>query len=627
MRISAIFILPFLLAGQLYAQKATFVVEGTAKEELGKGVECIGDFNGDGKPEIAIGVPRTNIAGGEVRIYSSSGKKIFTLPKTATTTADGLGASVSPAGDLNQDGFDDIIAGAPLGGTAGQGQVQLIYGPDASTVTSIEGFTAQLGANFGESIDSLFDDINGNGTHEIIVAAPDADVSVTPGAGEVYIIDPDTTFTNPVLTFSGDSSNQELGRAVASIGDQDGNNKRDVLAGAPGAASGSMPSNSGIVRLFSSDTSLNSPMLLEIGARIPLSRFGSALAAVGDQDGDGVEDFIVGAPDARINNQDNRGQVILFSVSKQGSVFTERELCKLDGENTGDNFGASVIGLGDINGDGRRDFAVGAPKAAGGRGRVYLYSYTPIAIKTADRIDGFEPCLKIGVIEGASASENFGTTLAGRAKTLSGCDLNGDGLSDVGAASLLNSTGDSLSGRVVFFNSKKVPTSAEFTFIVEKGSAKFKAKNTLNSVPDPDCYSIILARWSDTDLNNMSPVRVLYQNPSVTTDILSLGAIVPRVKRAANGEHWVLHMVSVNICSGNVIVSNVHSKLLNCGLLTQEPVSPERFFNFLKNKIATVAQIKLKRKLKRKKKRCRKLLSARSRKRCLRRIRLRLKNA
>lgn len=144
----------------------------------------------------------------------------------------------------------------------------------------------------------------------------------------------------------------------------------------------------------------------------PGDRYGTEIAAVDDLNGDGYTDFLVGAPGS-YQSTDYKGKVYLFL----GGTEPTEPLLTLEGENAGDRFGASLTGLGDIDGDGYNDFAIGADKADDGgadAGKVYIYY-------GGKQIDN-EPDV---TLIGERSNDWFGTAIAG------GSDINGDQIPDL----------------------------------------------------------------------------------------------------------------------------------------------------------------------------------------------------
>lgn len=153
-----------------------------------------------------------------------------------------------------------------------------------------------------------------------------------------------------VYTVLGDGSQDQLGFVVRAAGDVNGDGVQDFIAGMPGDDNFGQ-SNAGSARVYSGSTGL---VLHTVHWTQAHAVFGRAVDGAGDVDGDGFGDFIVGAPEAEITGSDS-GAAVVYSGSTGATLY------QMAGADAGDVFGASVAGLGDLDGDGHGEFAVGAP--------------------------------------------------------------------------------------------------------------------------------------------------------------------------------------------------------------------------------------------------------------------------
>src|SRR5690606_20060407 len=256
--------------------------------------------------------------------------------------------------------------------------------------------------------------------------------------------------------FTGVPDADQFGASTAALGDLDGDGIADLAVGAPEDDDGS--SNRGAVWILflnadgtvKSHQKLSSSTLAELGEELGTGdRFGSALASLGDLDGDGVTDLAVGAP-LDDDGGANRGAVYVLFLNADGTVQDHQKISDLDGglsaalEND-DNFGAAVATPGDLDGDGTPDLAVGAPGDDDGgtdRGAVYvLFLNADGTVKSeqkiSDTVGGFTGTLDDGDGLGASAASVGDFDNDGTADLVVGAHLDDDGGTDRGAVYVL----------------------------------------------------------------------------------------------------------------------------------------------------------------------------------------------
>lgn len=393
-------ILPTLLALALtgsaafgQAQPYTFLGD-TGGEHLGAAVARAGDLDGDGVQDLLLGAPYSSLGvtvGGMARAYS--GKTGAVLHTWLGANVGGVfGWSVSAAGDANSDGIDDVAIGEP--GYPGGGKVHVYSGLTYALIVSRPGVA---GDNNGISVGGGLD-TNLDGYDDVIGGATAGN-----GTVRVYTGNPGTILTT-IWTWIGDAPADFFGRAVAAAGDLDNDGFGDVVVGAPlNDANGSA---AGLVRAFSGRTGDSIVAWTWLGDS-PADGLGESVAGAGDVDGDGWDDVIAGAPyDDDLGAE--RGLARIWS-GRTGAV-----LRTLHGDADWYYFGTSVAGLGDIDGDGQSEVAVGGTSGGGPyfRGAVRVFSgATGSEIYTihGDALDAYE---------------------LGRSAAHAG-DLNGDGRGDL----------------------------------------------------------------------------------------------------------------------------------------------------------------------------------------------------
>ena len=259
---------------------------------------------------------------------------------------------VAVAGDVNGDGKADFIVGArrddPAGGGLDAGSAYVFSGADGSLLYQVTGDTA--GDEFGVSV-SIAGDVNGDGRADFIVGAHLGDpVGGGSNAGSAYVF---SGADGSILYHrTGDSVEDRFGWSVSGAGDVNGDGRADFIVGATHDDPAGIDSGSAYV-FSGADGSL----LYQVTGDTSFDFFGYSVSGAGDVNGDGRADFIVGAYlDDPAGGGEAAGSAYVFSGA-DGSLLYQRT-----GDTASDQFGWSVAGAGDVNGDGKADFIVGAYK-------------------------------------------------------------------------------------------------------------------------------------------------------------------------------------------------------------------------------------------------------------------------
>ena len=301
--------------------------------ELGTGVEAAGDTNGDGTPDVIASAP----GGGYAKVYSGrDGRVLLTL--RAENSGDEFGRHASGVGDVNHDGFADVIVGAPGNNAAGQkaGRAYIYSGKDGRLLLTLTGERA--GDAFGSTVAGLADK-----EHTfLLVGAPSAGPRQ---AGRTYVYD--TLSSTPKFTIEADGAGVALGAMFLSVpGDVDGDGVPDVYA-SDWSNSAKGPST-GRVYVYSGK---DGHALLTLTGEIAGEGFGTSPSVAGDVDHDGHADLIVGAWQYS-KEAVGGGRAYLYS-GKDGHLI-KTFTCRIPG----DTFGFDSVTMGDVDKDGTIDFLI-----------------------------------------------------------------------------------------------------------------------------------------------------------------------------------------------------------------------------------------------------------------------------
>ncbi len=390
---------------------------------FGHSVSTAGDVNGDGYSDVVVGAPNYDngeLDEGRAYVYHGSAGGLSTSAAwTAESDQSGAGfaGSVAGAGDVNGDGYDDVVVGADAhaNGESGEGRAFVYHGSAAGLATS-PAWTAegdQVGAEFGHSV-ATAGDVNGDGYADVVVGALFHDNGSTDeGRASVFLGSAAGLSTSTGWTAEGDQASAAFGSSVASAGDVNGDGYGDVVIGAVEFDNGEAGEGRAFLYLGSAG-GLSSGADWTAESDQGGALFGHSVAGAGDVDGDGYGDLIVGARDFDAGEADE-GRASIYHGSAAGLAAAAAWTAETG---QGAWFGYSVATAGDVDGDGYGDVVVGAifyDNGQPGEGRAFLYDGTASGLSTTAS----------WMAESNDEAANFGYSVA------SAGDVNGDGYGDV----------------------------------------------------------------------------------------------------------------------------------------------------------------------------------------------------
>ena len=281
---------------------------------------------------------------------------------------------MAPAGDINGDGYSDFVIGAPFfdNGQTDEGAGIVYLGEPDDTSEGLRLEFNQADAHVGTSIAGA-GDVNGDGYADVIVGAPDYDNGQNnEGRVSVYLGSASGVTTTPSWTVESNKAEARFGGSVGSAGDVNGDGYLDVIIGAPEFDNGQDNEGKAFVYLGSATGLATSPAWTAESNQV-VAGFGYSVASAGDVNGDGFSDILVGSY-LQDNGESNEGRAFLYKGSASGLATSPS--WSAESNQAGANFGTSVASAGDVNGDGFSDVIIGAPgfdNGQGDEGRAFVY--------------------------------------------------------------------------------------------------------------------------------------------------------------------------------------------------------------------------------------------------------------
>ncbi|MCL1630301.1 VCBS domain-containing protein, partial [Roseibaca sp. V10] len=450
-----------------------FVVNGvSADDRSGSSVSSAGDVNGDGLDDLIVGVPYAgpngSNSGMSFVVFGKSDGSAVELSKieagaggfviNGVSADDRSGSSVSSAGDVNGDGFDDLIVGAPYDDPNGSysGASFVVFGKtdgDAVALSEVEAGGGGFAINGvsasdwgGLSVGSA-GDVNGDGFDDLIVGAGGDDpngfnsgasfvVFGKTGGSAIALSDVEAGIGGFVI--NGVSADDFSGTSVSSAGDVNGDGFDDLIVGAPyddpnGTSSGASfvvfgKTDGTAVELSAIEAGIGGFVINGVSAD---DRSGRSVSSAGDVNGDGFDDLIVGVYGDDPNGSNSGASFVVFGKTDGGAAaLSDMEAGSggfaINGVSAYNRVGWSVSSAGDVNGDGLDDLIVGAwaddPNGFYSGASFVVFGKTD---GTAVELSTIEAGTGGFVLNGISAFDNSGFSVS------SAGDVDGDGFDDL----------------------------------------------------------------------------------------------------------------------------------------------------------------------------------------------------
>jgi VCBS repeat-containing protein len=447
----------------------SFVINGEkASDSSGYSVSTAGDVNGDGLDDLIVGAYSASGSTGKTYVvFGTTNNAAINLSAVAKgsggyvingqATGDVSGYSVSNLGDVNGDGFADVLIGARYATTNNVGYSYVVYGKSNTTAINLSAVAAGTGgyvikgsgvSDYSGTSVSNAGDVNGDGIADLIVGAPYAEVSTSfPYSGRSYVVFGQTGTTAVDLSkvangtggfvINGVATYDYTGTSVSSAGDVNGDGFADLIVGGYGSGTAGIgyvvfgKATTTAVTLPAAGSNWSGTGGFLIKGASSTDDAGYSVSNAGDVNGDGLADLLVGAPRADLTTTKTNSGKAYVVFGQTGSTTINLAAVAagtgggfvMTGPTATSQAGLAVSYAGDINGDGLADVIVAAPYDGPYTGKTYVVYGT----SSTAAIDLSKVALGSGgfVINGASSSDYSGQSVSNAG------DINGDGFDDL----------------------------------------------------------------------------------------------------------------------------------------------------------------------------------------------------
>ena len=382
-----------------------FKIVGRRGMGLGEVVASAGDVNGDGYDDVLVsghyyhGGPNGNDSNAVIIYVYFGGQNMDTLPDVRIVTEDvedGIGYYPMPtaasAGDVNGDGYDDIIVGIPwhrVWSHPSVGAAHIYFGgPSMDSLCDVRLFGEVTYGRFGFTVASA-GDVNGDGYDDVIVSEIPMLYGGYSDTGRVYLFyggfPMDETYDVKMV---GKDANEWFGLSLASAGDVNGDGYDDVIVGAFAYLDSAMVGR-GAARIYFGGASMDSIFDVILTGEGVNDHFGISVASAGDLNDDGYDDIIIGAESFDTIGASGLGAAYIYLG---GPTLDTLYYARIVGENEDNHLGGAVSSAGDVDGDGSDDVIVGASTydltPYGSEGAAYVYRLNASLVSENPHLDG-----------------------------------------------------------------------------------------------------------------------------------------------------------------------------------------------------------------------------------------------